>query len=487
MSPLPLFLEGSSAFSTEGTGRVTQNESDAPPYPPWPANWTAEHLANADYLDLCATPASPGAVTLVDAVAAQIEASEALSGSRGNDRRTAGKAKLRRAVYGVVGGVLNAWGRHSRAVFHPREPKAFTGGLVAHRQYLAAVDGMKALGLLDASPAIRYGWDWGDSVSFVGRTERFRPAQVLHDLAAAHGITPGTVRDDFAAEYSTKAPAVPAALVARRPLPEPRRKRQGQRPRAATLSTSTSDEAALRLSQDVQEVNQWAAQHDVKGCLPPRWWRPFGPDWRLGGRWTALGADGVYQRLGKATRQRITIDGEAIAEVDLHAAHLSIMHGLLGLPLPDGDLYEVAGLPRAVVKAWVTATLGKGTAVRRWARGAVDARPELAGVEAGAVAAAVIARYPFLERPGAAVAGPAGLDDMAAHGTPARLLTHRLMALEAAGITSAMQYLRVARGVLALPVHDSLIVPVRAVAITQETLGHAFHANARVLMRTKVE
>lgn len=487
MSPLPLSPEGSSAFSSVGTDRGTQNESEASPYPPLPANWTPEHLAGADYLNLSATPASPGAVALVEAVAARIQASEALCGSRGNDRRTAGKAKLRRAVCGVVGGVLNAWGRHSRAVFHPREPKAFTGGLVAHRQYLAAVDGMKALGLLDASPAIRYGWDWGDSVSFVGRTERFRPAQVLLDLAAAHEVTLATIQDDFAAEYSAKPPAVPAALIARRPLPEPHRKRQSQRPRAAALPTLAGDEAALRLSQGVQEANQWAAQHDVKGCLPPRWWRPFGPDWRLGGRWTALGADGVYQRLGRAARRRITIDGEAVAEVDLHAAHLSIMHGLLGLPLPDGDLYDIAGLPRAVVKAWVTATLGKGTAVRRWAKGAADARPELAGADAGAVAAAIIARYPFLERPGAAVTGPAGLDDMAAHGTPARLLTHRLMALEAAGITSAMQFLHVARGVLALPVHDSLIVPVHAVAITQEALGHAFHAHARVLVRTKVE
>ncbi len=61
------------------------------------------------------------------------------------------------------------------------------------------------------------------------------------------------------------------------------------------------------------------------------------------------------------------------------------------------------------------------------------------------------------------------------------------MGLEAVGITSAMHFLRVGRGVLALPVHDSLIVPVRAVAMTRDAFGHAFHAHTRALVRTKVQ
>jgi len=486
MSPLSPPPTASPACPIGNTGRVTQNESVAPAYPSPRATWTAADLDGARLLSIGAVPISSGGADLVNAAAAQIEASEAAAGSRGNARRADGKAKLRRAVAGVVGGVIDAWGCHGRAVFHPREPKAFTGGLVAHRQYIAAVDGMKALGLLHASPAIRYGWDWGDSTSFVGKTERFRPAQRLLDLATAHGVTPATIRDDFAAEYSVKPPTVPPVLVTRRPLAEPRRKGQGRPSRAAALPIPAGDEAAQRLSQGVLEANGWAAQHDVKGCLPPRWYRPFGPDWRLGGRWTALGADGVYQRLGTAARRRITINGEDTAEVDLEAAHLSIMHGLLGLPMPAGDLYAVAELRRAVVKAWVTATLGKGTAVRRWARGAVDRTPELAGVDAGAVGSAVIAKYPFLAAPAKAVAVAAGLDRLNHLAKPERLLTHRLMALEAAGLTAAMHFLRVDRAMLALPVHDSLIVPVRAVRVTREALAQAFSAQAGLSVRTRV-
>lgn len=237
----------------------------------------------------------------------------------------------------------------------------------------------------------------------------------------------------------------------------------------------------------VLEANEWAAVHDVRGCLPPRWWRPFGPDWSLGGRWTALGASGVYQRLSKEARRSITINGEATAEVDLMAAHLSIMHGLMGLELPDGDPYAIAGLPRAAVKAWVTAALGKGSPVRRWAAGAIDGTPELAGVDAAAVGAAIVATYPFMVAPAKAVAAAAGLDGLRHLGTPERLLTHRLMALEAAGVTAAMHFLRIDRAVLALPVHDSLIVPARAVRVTREALTLAFSAQARVSVRTKVE
>ena len=474
-------------LTSGGAGRVTQNECEALAYPVPPDAWTSADLANADYLDLGAVPVSPASTALVEAVASLIEAGEDAREGRHYARGKPRKAKLRRAVSAIIGGVLQSWGRQGRAVYQLREPKAFSGGLVGHRQFIAVVDGMSALGLLHASPAIRYAIEWGDDgTSFLGKAARLRPAQPLLDLAVQHGVTPATVRADFGVEFSRKPPATPPALVVRRPLKEPRSKGQRRPERLGTIPTGPDDEAAQRLSAGVLEANEWAAAHDVRGCLPPRWWRPFGPDWRLGGRWTALGTSGVYQRLSKEARRAITINGEATAEVDLMASHLSIMHGLMGLELPDGDLYAVAGLPRAVVKAWVTATLGKGSAVRRWAAGAVDRTPELAGMEATAVGAAVVTKYSFMAAPAKAVAATAGLDGLRHLGTPERLLTHRLMALEAAGITAAMHFLWVDRAVLALPVHDSLIVQARAVRVTRERLALAFSAQVGASVRTKV-
>ncbi len=44
-------------------------------------------------------------------------------------------------------------------------------------------------------------------------------------------------------------------------------------------------------------------------------------------------------------------------EIDISASHLSIMHALMGLPLPKGDPYVVPGFDRSTVKAWINATL----------------------------------------------------------------------------------------------------------------------------------
>ena len=382
--------------------------------------------------------------------------------------------------------MLRAWDR-GKAVWHQRKVAAFTGAPIAHRQFIAAVDGLTRLGLLQAAPAIRfqvtYGEGWAHST---GKAARWRPTGPLLELATGHGVTPDEVRAAFVLEAPVKPPPVPRRVVVQRPLREGRRPGQGGGRRGPDLDTAPNDQAAQRLATEVRETNEWAAGHEVRGCAPPRWWRPFGPDWQLGGRWTALGASAVYQRLSKAERQHMTINGAAVAEVDVIASHLSIMHGLLGLPLPEGDLYAVPGWPREAVKAWATGTLGKGTAVKRWAARAVADTPALAGCAAAEVGAAVVAVYPFMARPAAAVATAAGLDRLGHLGTPERLLTHRLQGIEAEAISAALGYLRLSRGVLGLPVHDSIIVPAEAVGRAREGLDGGFWAKARVVVRVKV-
>jgi hypothetical protein len=155
----------------------------------------------------------------------------------------------------------------------------------------------------------------------------------------------------------------------------------------------------------------------------------------------------------------VEINDERVAEPDVRAAHLSIMHGLLGLPLPEGDPYKIPGVPRSVVKAWITTTLGKGSVARRWPKKATKRNPDFRHHDRREVGRLVRDRYPFLQRPAQAVASAAELDRLGHLGTPEKLLTHRLMALEAEALTGDMRYRREARGVLALPIHDGLLVP----------------------------
>lgn len=417
-----------------------------------PDVWHPADLQSAVTLDLSGTVASANAVALVGDLARKVADHEQSSGTRGNQRRPSGQAKLLRAVGAIVDGLLRAWASSTpRATFRRTEPAAFTGAPIGHRQFTAAMGGLAALGYVSSAKGIRFAYQWDDGgKSSHGFTARFRPTLLLLNEAASCGVTPATVRQDFRPDYPDTAPVVSAPVVLRT-LPErTRRKGQGQRLPKDVLPILADDVDAQRIARQVQDANARAARHDVRGCLPPRWHRPFVLGWTLGGRWTAMGTDGLYQTMPKAERARITIDGQRTAELDVRASQLTILYGLLGVPMPDhADPYGFGGLPRDAVKAWITATLGKGSPVRRWSA-AADADVKAVPVEV--VSAAVLARYPALADP-ARVAR-----DLANLGPPRKLLTHRLMGVEARAVTTAMERLWAA-DVLPLPIHDGLIVP----------------------------
>jgi hypothetical protein len=175
--------------------------------------------------------------------------------------------------------------------------------------------------------------------------------------------------------------------------------------------------------------------------------------------------------MSEARRKSITIDGAAVAEIDIRASHLTILHGLLGVRLGTDDPYTLPGFERRAVKEWIVRTLGKGSPLTSWP---ADASPAVKALPARQIGAAVIARFPFLAEPWRAVA------NFAALGAPRAILTHRLMGIEAEALTMAMGTLREA-GILALPVHDALIVPASAVVEAEMALTEAYQAKAGIV------
>ncbi|MBL6459600.1 hypothetical protein JMJ55_30325 [Belnapia sp. T6] len=234
------------------------------------------------------------------------------------------------------------------------------------------------------------------------------------------------------------------------------------------LSASLADPEAAQLRAGVQAHNAFAAETIVEGCTPPRFRRVFHGAWELHGRWYAAG-EGSYQMMPEAERLRLLrIGGEPVAEIDAKAAHLTILLALANQALSaHEDPYDVPGIPRAVVKSWVTATLGKGSPVRRWSSGAPRA---CLAFDAEAVGAALIALHPAMRDPAASV--PDALAERL--GGRRSILPHYLMALEATAVTGAMERLRDAHRVLALPVHDALIVPCSAAEIAEVVLREEF-------------
>jgi hypothetical protein len=423
---------------------------------------------------------SPNAIALVGELLPRVAATE----GRKTQRRQIGLAKLQGAVGAIVGGVLRRWSRDvPEAVYRSRAPDDFTGGPVPARQFTAAIDGLVSVGLIHQSRSVNYlAHDFGDGETvFDGKARRYWPSADLLALAAQRGVTPATVATDFAQTVPTTPPKVA------QPLRLFSLKQRGQRGRQP-LPLSKLGADVERLRRSVHEANAFAAQHDVSGCLPPRWYRVFTECSLLDGRWQAAGIEGLYQLMPEAERiARIRINGEAVAEVDVKASQLSILHGLLGLPLPEGDPYEFPDVPRSVVKSWILATMGKGSPVTRWARKAVKGNPELQEHDPKQVGQIVCNRYPFLRKPADAVCVQAGLDKLAHIAKPAKLLTHRLMAIEAEAIGGAMQYLRSARGILALPIHDSLIVPQSGVGYAGGALESAFSYFAKARVRWTVD
>lgn len=454
--------------------------SDTAPWPAPPATLSPSALKDAPQLDLTLTRASPAAQALVAAVANLIEAQERAMGRR--KRGEAERAKIQAAIAGVLGGTLVLWMK-AKPWFRSRAKDSFTGAPVAARQFAAAVDGMVSAGLLQVSKAIRFATDHFDTGNPMsqGRAARHWPTEALLHLAAEHGVIPTTVRSDFRSVAPTKPPKVTSTVAL-----ESLGLRGGLR--GQPMAFDADDDAVAAILADIDEQNRLAEATVVSGCLPPRWKRCFKGDWSLYGRWHALGSDGNYQRISEADRlSLIAINGEPVVEVDIGASHLSLMHGLLRLPLPYGDLYAaVSEFPRDAVKTWITATLGKGSPVTKWARG-TRVPDAVRAYDPVAVGEAVMARYPFLRDPTVAVRHLAHL------GPPKRILTHHLTGLEARIITTVMGFLRgpdhpdwPEPRVLALPMHDGLIVPVSALEQTLDYLWRAGAAQAGVVFRLKV-
>jgi hypothetical protein len=58
-------------------------------------------------------------------------------------------------------------------------------------------------------------------------------------------------------------------------------------------------------------------------------------------------------------RLHITINGEAVAEIDIKASYLTIYHARLGVPLENHvDPYERAGVERSIAKSWMIHSFG---------------------------------------------------------------------------------------------------------------------------------
>jgi hypothetical protein len=439
-----------------------------------------DNLPSARPMGLIHEARSDAALRLADDVATRCE-------PHLNRKRTLGKAgrvTLRQDLGVILADLL-------RAAFKNRPCSAARGHAGAmwrtsplrYDAFWQRFDALAGAGLVGSRRGVRLATDWGDGqrLAFSGIPAAMWPTVSLMDLAEAHGVTAGTVRGDWAvshaAELRTYTPST-ADLVRCNALaaPSPRIGRSivkaapgSSRPERTPAAILPPDQEAelpgLRAS--VAALNAHVAAASIRGCLAPSFRRSFTHSLRLGGRLYAVGADS-YQGMTEAERAAITLNGEGAVEVDVRSSQLSIFLAITGAQrLPAGDLYDCPGVAREVAKEWCVQNLGAGRHLRSWGRNTPAA---IKLVSFSTVRAAMIAKYPALTNPQAAVprAILADLPEDKRGWGAGQYLVWR----ESEIIWAALMNLK-ARGVVALPVHDSIIVPKSAEAMTREALTAA--------------
>ena len=290
-----------------------------------------------------------------------------------------------------------------------------------------------------------------------GKARRFRPSEALLSLAASYDIN----GDNFYDHFIVSLPKKPIRLRAAKGN---FRSRMDRGPAMQFEET----EQTRAVTEQVHSLNEYLIDHSLEGGNFNGYIRGFNEgnhpafNWDRGGRLYAVGADS-YQLLKKAERLKMKIDGKPVAEIDINASFLRIFHSLINQPLPDrDDPYTVDGLPRDVVKAWVTATFGHDKFHQSWPpnlnkRLRDDGIDTSKGMSMTKVQEKVVEAIPSFK-----------LWNPQEHGWP------RLMFLESEQMIASMEQLRDNHDIPAFSIHDSVVVPKESVEIATAVLRERF-------------
>ena len=418
----------------------------------------------ARFMALDTRPVSTQAISLVNDVAHQIELWEQHSATRRNRRGPALSGPFARAVARVIGDlVFAAFKSPERWSYRTMSRATFSREEVTYRHFMAVFTALKGLGLIEVVRGFY------DREGFLSRATRIRASTPLLAMFGQHGIAPTSGPQHF----QRTLPSRPLVLKARST------RRGALKVSGRRMNFGHTDQTRA-LEAEVREINRFIANHELDVGTHRGYRRIFNcgddPDfhWNKGGRLYSLGEDS-YQRLKKDQRLQMRINGEPVSEIDVRASFLTILYALNGARLnPTWDPYDVEGLPRDVVKAWITITLGHDKFPIRWPSETIkDFRK--GGLEVSAehpvrrVREAVLAAHPIL-----------------ANWSSQSTTCFDLMFLESEAIVGTMLRLMREHGVVSLSVHDSLIAPRSQLDLARETLCTEYERAVGVKPNLKV-
>lgn len=429
-------------------------------------NPTPEQLRAAPMATLLLAPITPSARRLEDHLYDITIEAEDRTKPRKRKRAAAMERNFRSTISAFVADLISSAENEASVgfCFRPLVSTSFTDTLAFKRQFDAVQEAWEAMGLLESDIGFQGREDFdGEEIKGKRWATRFRATPALLSMAAEYDITATTVKDNYKAET---AKTFPIELRAKKGV------EHGAKGRG--MKVDRSDPKVLQLAADLREVNQFLSEHTFNFGPSPTFRRVFNNgdqadfDWNQGGRLISGGKD-VYQQWKSERRKDIKIDGEDVVELDFRSSQPTLAYALAEEPLPSGDLYDVDGLPRLVVKNLMTAHLGKGSRPTQWPEGTKAKYKNEYGRDLGKdlklyeCVDAVEAAHPILLR----------LND---HGID----VYRLQYVESKIILRAMLNLIRDHQVPSLPVHDCLIVRYRDQNVAQAYLDEAFFSEVGI-------
>ncbi|WP_201829204.1 hypothetical protein [Microvirga zambiensis] len=437
-----------------------------------------EELLGAPMATLTRRADTPEAKSLVGAVVAVLEDHESSQGTRKRKRDDEAQRGLDRAVEAFLGDLyLGARKAKGAWVYRSRHTNSFTGEEVSARHFKAVVDAMEPLGLIEIvkgfnAPKIVQWEGFPDSRYQQGKAARYRATQVLLELGSRAGV------EVIKAGRHFQEPK-PTELVILKDSSHWEGKDKIPGKRISFLKTPHVD----HIEAEVRLINAFLEGVNIQGGIHRGFYTVYnmgnipGFNWNKGGRLYSVGNDS-YQRDSGETRRNMALDGEPVAELDIRASYLTVLHGKLGVPLKaDGDdLYEVPGISnRDIVKGWLIATLSKNGHLKRWPKEQAKAflkdngRDLEQAYPIQTVKEAMVTKYPVLKSWG-----------------QVEVDWGDLMWAEAKAIRGAIIQLIKTRQVPSLPVHDSLLVPVSAILQAMDALTDNYKYHCKIEPRIKI-
>jgi hypothetical protein len=255
---------------------------------------------------------------------------------------------------------------------------------------------------------------------------------------------------------------------------------RGIKTKGAKIRFTHSDKS-LAMEAEIKELNSFLVSFDLDGAGFSGYRRLFndgdveGFDFQWGGRVYAVG-DHSYQGMKQQDRARMRIGGEEVVEIDINASYLTILHGISGYALPErDDIYDISGIDRAIVKAWITSTIGHHSFHSRWPKNA------LAEIKAAGIGKPKSMTMAFLQ--------PTILDHfpMLSDWPSQKISWADLMFIESEIVIGTMVELMRSYGAPCFSVHDSIIVRKKDQKIAVDILENQFLGSASVEPKLKVK